>query len=115
MGTHRGSILGTIGGSALTQLEFGAAGGRLTQRLVVNAIIDDWIVAGLARPFLRLFGRFVDRKLTEAFQTTATAAAWASADPAAFCAWLDRMVTGRRRAEVLGTFEECDGRVATRR
>lgn len=114
-GTHRGSILGTIGGSALTQLEFGDAGGRLTQRLVVNAIVDNGVLARLTRPFLALFGRFVDRKLTEAFQTTAAAAAWAHANPGEFCAWLGRTVTGDRRTEVLGVFDECAGRLAAHR
>lgn len=115
-GTHRGSILGTIGGSALTLLEFGdTADGRVTQRLVVNAIIDNGVLASLTKPFLLLFGRFVDRKLTEAFQTTATAAAWAHANPGDFCAWLDRTVTGDRRAELLDVFDECGSRLATRR
>ena len=113
-GTHRGSILGTIAGSALTQLEFGEADGRLTQRLVVNAIIDNGVVARLARPFVLLFGRFVDRKLTEAFQTTAAAAAWAHANPGDFCAWLDGTVTGARRAEIVDVFEQCAGRLAAR-
>jgi hypothetical protein len=114
-GTHRGSILGTIGGSALTQLEFGEAGGRVTQRLVVNAIIDNGVLASLARPFVLLFGRFVDGKLTEAFRTTATAAAWAHATPGEFCAWLDGTVTGRRRAELIEVFGECGSRLAARR
>lgn len=115
-GTHRGSILGTIGGSALTQLEFGdTADGRVTQRLVVNAIIDNGVLASLTRPFLLLFGKFVDRKLTEAFQTTATAAAWAHGNPGDFCAWLDRTVTGDRRAELLDVFDECGSRLAARR
>jgi hypothetical protein len=114
-GTHRGSILGTIGGSALTQLEFGEAGGRVTQRLVVNAIIDSGVLARLARPVLLLFGGFVDRKLTEAFQTTATAAAWAHANPGEFCAWLDGRVTGTRRAELVEVFDECRSRLAARR
>jgi hypothetical protein len=109
-GTHRGSILGTIGGRALTQLEFGHADDRLTQRLVVNAIIDNGVVARLARPFVRLFGTFVDRKLTEAFQTTAAAAAWAHANPGDFCAWLDGVVTGARRAELVDVFDECGSR-----
>jgi hypothetical protein len=108
-GTHRGSILGTIGGSALTQLEFGDDGGRMTQRLSVNGIIDNRIAASITRPFLLLFGWFVDRKLTEAFRTTAAAAAWAHANPTDFCAWLDRTVTGERRAEVLDVFHECAG------
>ena len=50
------------------------AAGRTSQRLVVNAIIDNRIAAGTTRPFLLLFGWFVDRKLTEAFRNTASAA-----------------------------------------
>src|SRR4051812_40827218 len=65
-GTHHGSMLGTIGGSALTRLEFADDEGRAAQRLVVNAIIDHGLVATLTRPILLLFGSFVDRKLTEA-------------------------------------------------
>lgn len=106
-GTHRGSILGTIGGSALTQLTFGDDDGRVTQRLDVNAIIDAGLAAGLTRPFLLLFGWFVDRKLGEALRTAAAAAAWAHANPTDFCAWLDRTVTGDRRAEALEVFHEC--------
>jgi hypothetical protein len=115
-GSHRGSILGTVGGSALTRLEFADAGGRATQRLVVNVIIDNTVMARIARPLLLVFGRFVDRKLAEAFRTTAAAAAWAHTKPDEFCAWLARAFTDARRAELLGVFDECarraPGRVA---
>jgi hypothetical protein len=113
-GTHRGSIFGSVGGSALTQLEFGESADHVTQRLAVNVIIDNGIVASISRPFLLLFGWFVDRKLTEAFQTTAAAAAWAHAKPDEFCAWLDQTVTDDRRAEVLDMFDECGRRFAVR-
>lgn len=111
-GTHRGGILGTVGGSALAQLELGDEGGRATQRLTVNAIIDHGIVARITRPFLLFFGWFVDRKLAEAFQTTAAAAAWAYTNRDDFCAWLGRTATGDRRAELLDVFDECGGRLA---
>jgi len=55
------------------------AADRTTQRLVVNAIIDNGIAAGITRPFLLLFGWFGNRKLTEAFRNTAAAAEWAHA------------------------------------
>jgi hypothetical protein len=109
-GTHRGSILGTVGGSALTRLEFADAGGRATQRLVVNVIIDNTVAARITRPLLVVFGRFVDRKLAEAFRTTAAAAAWAHTKPDEFCAWLGRAFTGARRVELLGVFGECASR-----
>lgn len=106
-GTHHGSLLGTIGGSALTRLEFTDADGHATQRLTVNAIIDHGLVAGLTRPILVVFGSFVDRKLTEAFRTATAAAAWAHANPDDFCAWLQNSFSGERRAEVLDVFQEC--------
>lgn len=106
-GTHRSSILGTIGGSALTQLEFADDGERATQRLVVNAIIDNGIVAGMTRPVLAVFGWLVDRKLTEAFRTATTAAAWAHANPDEFCVWLRGAIPGARHAEILAVFGEC--------
>ena len=106
-GSHRGSILGTVSGSALTQLEFADDGGRAAQRLTVNVIIEQNIAASLTRPVLFLFGGFVDRKLNEAIRTAAAAAGWAHAKPAEFCAWLDGAVSRERRAELREIFEEC--------
>jgi len=106
-GTHSGSILGTIGGSALSRLEFAEAGGQATQRLVVNAIVDHGLVAGMTRPVLLLFGWLVDRKLGEAFRTAATVAEWAHATPDAFCAWLDTAFADERRDAILKIFGEC--------
>jgi hypothetical protein len=106
-GTHRGSILGTIGGSALTHLEFGNDPRGTTQRLSVNVIIDHGLAAGITRTLLPVFGWFVDRKLTEAFRTTAAAAAWAHGNQAEFCAWLRGAFTGDRRAQLLDVFGEC--------
>ena len=111
-GTHRGSLLGAVSGSALTRLEFADEDGGAVQRLAVNAIIDHGIAAALTRPILMLFGWFVDRKLTEAFRTTAAAAAWAHGRPDDFCAWLRGSVAGDRHAELLRVFDECVGRVA---
>lgn len=113
-GTHRGSIMGTVGGSALTRLEFADDHGRAAQRLAVNAIIDNGVVAGITRTILPLFGWFVDRKLTEAFRTTAATAAWAHAKPDEFCAWLGGAFAADRRAELLKVFDECAGRLAVR-
>jgi hypothetical protein len=113
-GTHRGSMLGTVGGSALTQLEFADDGGRAAQRLAVNVIIDNGVAASITRAIVPLFGWFVDRKLTEAFRTTAAAAAWAHARPDEFCAWLDGAFTADRRGELLDVFDECANRFAVR-
>jgi len=106
-GSHRGSILGTVSGSALTQLEFADDGGRARQGLIVNVIIDQGVAATLTRPVLFLFGSFMDRKLNEAFRTAAAAAGWAYTRPEEFCAWLDGAVTRERRAELREVFEEC--------
>lgn len=106
-GTHHGSIFGTIGGSALTRLELGDDAGGVTQRLVVNVIVDNGLAASVTRPILFLFGGFVDRKLTEAFRTASAAAAWAHAKPEEFCAWLRGAVIDRRRAELRNVFDEC--------
>jgi len=106
-GTHSGSLLGTIGGSALSRLEFAEDGGQATQRLVVNAIIDNGLVAGMTRPVLLLFGWLVDRKLGEAFRTAAAVAEWAQARPDAFCAWLDTAFADERHGEILKVFGEC--------
>ncbi len=111
-GTHRGSILGTVRGSALTRLEFADVGGRSTQRLTVNVILDHGVAAGIARTVLPLFGWFVDRKLAEAFRTTASAAVWAHAKPDEFCAWLAGAFTGDRRSELVEVFDECASRIA---
>ena len=110
--SHRGSILGTVGGSALTSLEFADAGDRATQRLVVNVIIGNALAARVSRPILAIFGRFVDRKLAEAFRTTAAAAAWAHTKPDDFCAWLGHTFSGDRRAEVLAVFDQCARRAS---
>jgi hypothetical protein len=111
-GTHRGSVFGTIGGSALTQLEFADEGGRSAQRLTANVIVDNAVAAGITRAILPLFGWFVDRKLAEAFRTTAAAAAWAYAKPDEFCAWLGGAFAADRRSELVEVFDECASRVA---
>ena len=106
-GRHRGPILGTVGGSALTQLDFADDSGRSAQRLAVMVIIDQGPVATITRATVPLFGWFVDRKLAEAFRTAAAAAAWAHGRPDEFCAWLDAALTVDRRRELLDVFAEC--------
>ena len=106
-GTHRSGIVGTIGGSALTRLEFGDEAGRTSQRLVVNVIVDHGLVAGVTRPLLLLFGSLVDRKLSEAFRTATAAAVWAHENRTDFCGWLNGAVASERRAELGDVFAEC--------
>ena len=106
-GTHRSAIVGTLGGSALTRLEFGDDAGRTTQRLVVNVIVDNGVAAGLTRPILVLFGWLVDRKLAEAFRTATAAAVWAHENRGDFCRWLKDAVAGDRRAELHDVFAQC--------
>ena len=106
-GRHRGSILGTVGGSALTRLEFSDDRGRAAQRLATHVIIDDGAAATLTRAVVPLFGWFVDRKLTEAFRTAGAAAGWAHTKPDEFCAWLGGVFTADRRRELLDVFDEC--------
>jgi hypothetical protein len=113
-GTHRGSILGTVGGSALTRLEFADDGGRAAQRLDVNVIIDQGLAAGLTRAIVPVFGWFVDRKLREAFRTASAAAAWAHTRPDEFCAWLGGALTAERRGQLVDVFDECATRLAVR-
>lgn len=108
-GTHRSTIVGAIGGSALTRLELADQDGRTAQRLVVNVIVDNALAAGVTRPILLLFGWLVDRKLAEAFRTATAAAQWAHEHPADFCAWLDSAVAADRRVELRDAFGQCAG------
>ena len=107
-GSHRSSIVGAIGGSALTRLDFTDDDGRTMQRLVVNVIVDNPLAAGITRPILLLFGGLVDRKLAEAFRTVSAAASWAQANPDGFCGWLDGAVVTERRAALRDVFEQCE-------
>ena len=106
-GRHRGPIVGTVGGSALTTLDFANDSGRSSQRLAVNVIVDQRATATITRAIVPLFGWLVDRKLGEAFRTAAAAAAWAHGKPHEFCAWLNAALTAARRRELLDVFDEC--------
>ena len=114
-GSHRGSILGTVGGSALTRLDFADDRGRAAQQLAVNVIIDNGVAASLTRTIVPVFGWFVDRKLTEAFRTTAAAAAWAHTKPDEFCAWLHGALAADRRQALMDVFHECANRPTVNR
>lgn len=89
-GTHTGSILGTIGGSALTVLDLEARGEGTGQRLQAYVLIENRVAAALARILIPIFGYVADRKLDEGLRVTARVAQWAVERPAEFCAWLER-------------------------
>jgi hypothetical protein len=89
-GRHSGSVLGTIGGQALTDLRFQAQDGTVTQSLTAWVLIDHRVVAVLARVLIPLFGQLADRRLTEGFRVTARVAEWAASRPVEFCDWLGR-------------------------
>jgi hypothetical protein len=99
--------VGTVGGSALTRLDFAEDSGQSAQRLAVNVIVDQRATAAITRAIVPLFGWLVDRKLGEAFRTAAAAAAWAHGRPDEFCAWLGGALTADRRRELLDVFDEC--------
>jgi hypothetical protein len=109
-GSHRSTIVGAIGGSALTRLEFADDDGRTVQRLVVNVIVDNPVAAGITRPILLLFGGLVDRKLAEAFRVLSAVVLWAHANPDHFCGWLGGAVATERRAELRDVFKQCGAR-----
>ena len=111
-GTHRGSILGAVAGSALTRLEFSNDAEGTAQRLGVHVIIDNAVAAGLTRTMLPMFGWLVDHKLTQGFRTTSRVAAWAHDKPDEFCAWLRGVLTPERRTELAGAFEACGRDIA---
>ena len=87
-GSHRGRILGTITGAALTEIHFEPQGGHVVQGLTAWVLIENRFVAAMARLLVPLFGQVVDRKLQEAFRVTARVAEWAASRPGEFCQWL---------------------------
>lgn len=87
-GRRRGPLLGTISGSALTVMEFEAHGGQTLQRLDTYVVIDNAVVARLARWLVAVFGHLADAKLAHGFAVSAGVAAWARERPDEFCAWL---------------------------
>lgn len=107
-GTHAGSILGTITGSALTLLDLEPRDGAVEQRLTAWVKIDSAVAAALARFFVAIFGHVADRKLAEGFAVTARVAEWALERPDQFCLWLDRApVPAARRERVLAVLPAC--------
>jgi hypothetical protein len=88
-GEHTGGLLGTVSGSALTELHFAARPGGVEQQLSAYVRIDDELTARLARLLVPLFGFIADRKLAEGLVLCARTAAWAAAYPEEFRAWLE--------------------------
>jgi hypothetical protein len=89
-GEHQGRLLGTIGGSALTVIDFRERAGSVDQDLAAYVRIDNVFAAALARLLIPIFGHLADRKLIEGFTVTAAVAEWAVAHPDEFCEWLKR-------------------------
>ncbi len=107
-GEHSGSILGTIGGSALSVLEFEEHDGAIEQRIEAYVRIENRAAAVLARLLIPLFGGVADRKLTEGFAVTAKVARWAVERPAEFCRWLRAdPLPPERRERLLGLIADC--------
>jgi hypothetical protein len=107
-GEHRGRVLGTIRGDALTVLDFAPANDRIEPRLRAYVLIENAIAARLARLLVAVFGGVADRKLAEGFAVTAKVAEWAAREPGPFCDWLAREpLPAERRARALGLVPGC--------
>lgn len=87
-GEHRGHLLGTVRGSALTVLDFTEDAGGVQPGLTTYVRIENKAAAGLARALMAVLGGIVDRRLAAGFATTAEVAEWAVRQPDEFCAWL---------------------------
>jgi hypothetical protein len=107
-GSRRGPWLGTISGSALSVMQFEAHGQQTFQRLDVYVVIDNAVLAGLARSLVPIFGHIADRKLTHGFAVSAKVAAWASDRPEEFCAWLrEQPLDAARRGHLIAALPRC--------
>jgi hypothetical protein len=107
-GEHSGGLLGRIGGSALTVMEFTAGEGAVRPTLTVHVYIENPVAASLARLLLPMFGRLADHKLAEGFAVTARVAEWARERPQEFCAWLSHEpLPPPRRQRLLAVLTEC--------
>jgi len=107
-GQHSSRILGTIHGSALTDLELTPRGDAVEQTLTAYVPIDNRLAAAIARLLIPLFGFLADRKLAEGIDVSAAVAEWAVEAPEAFCAWLvDESLRPERRARILAVLPSC--------
>jgi hypothetical protein len=100
-GEHAGGLLGTVSGSALTELHFAARAGGVEQRLSAYVRIDDEMTARLARLLVPLFGFIADRKLAEGLVLCAQTATWAAAHPEELRAWLEAQPVTRERRDAM--------------
>jgi hypothetical protein len=89
-GRHRGWLLGTISGSALTVLDLRARDGRVDQSLTAYVRIDNAVVAAHARLLVPSVGGLAGPKLSGGFAGAASVAEWAVEHPTEFCDWLRR-------------------------
>jgi len=107
-GEHSSGLVGTIRGSALTELSLEPRGGDVAQELTAHVLIESRVAAALARMLLVLFGGIADRRLRQAFASAGQVAEWAADQPAEFCQWLGRApVPAERRARVAGLVRGC--------
>ncbi|MBI2525457.1 MAG: hypothetical protein HYV93_05700 [Candidatus Rokubacteria bacterium] len=107
-GEHSSGLIGTIRGSALTELSLEPRGEDVAQELTAHVLIESRVAAALARMLLVLFGGIADRRLREAFASAGQVAEWATAQPAEFCQWLGRApMPPERRARVAGLVRGC--------
>jgi len=107
-GQHSGRVLGTIGGSALTILDFAPRADGVEPTLTAYVRIDNRVAAAIARLVAPLFGYLADRKLAETIGVSAGVAEWAMTQPAEFCAWLAREPLGpERRTRILAVLPAC--------
>jgi hypothetical protein len=107
-GNHRGAFLGTIRGSALTDITLEDRGEFTGQRLTAYVLIDNPVAARLARVLVTIFGGIADRKLTEGFTVTGRVAMWARQRPREFCDWLNAAaLPDVSRQHVLAALPEC--------
>jgi hypothetical protein len=100
-GEHTGRFLGTVGGRALTVLDFAERDGAVDQRLTAYVLIDNVIAARLARVLVPVFGGLADRKLAEGFAVTARVAEWAIDRPSEFEAWAQATPLPRERRDAV--------------
>lgn len=100
-GEHAGGLLGTVSGSALTELHYAARAGGVEQQLSAYVRIDDEATARLARLLVPLFGFIADRKLAEGLVLCAQTTTWAAAHPEEFRTWLEAQPIARERRDVM--------------
>jgi hypothetical protein len=107
-GSHRGEVLGTIRGQALSVMTFETRGERTVPSLTAYVVIENAVAAQLARMLAPIFGALMDRKLTEGFRVTAKVVEWALEDHARFCAWLATApLSGERRTALPAGIPSC--------